>query len=272
LKTPAVGFHVGSRPEARSDHPGLSIMANSLLTLGSFSFEGLESPEKIDLKTKQRLVVHHLGSGSTTIDYLGNDFETVSFRGIFSGPNASRRVRSIDFLRVLGKPLPLSWNANTLSVIISKFELDYSSDRWIPYRLSCYVIHSVSIEMPDPTDAMSSPPATQVGDILALLINTGANPSSNQTGALLTLTGQNFDTPPLDACGQAQDLIDSIDRQLAVLTAASRNDVAIDQRDPTGGTAPMADLVTNYGHQSALILGRNRVASAMTNAEDMDQY
>jgi hypothetical protein len=137
---------------------GTNIMSYALLRLGPFSFEGLESPQEIQLRARQRLAIRHLGSGSSAIDYLGTDYETVSFRGVFSGTNAADRIRSIDHLRVLGMPLVLSWSSRTLSVIIRQFELDYSSDRWIPYRLTCYIVRSIIGNSESPADIMSSLP------------------------------------------------------------------------------------------------------------------
>src|SRR5580704_3308322 len=102
-------------------------MSTPLLTLGPFSFAGLESPEQVLLKSKQRLAVHHLGSGSTAVDSLGEDFEIASFRGVFSGINAASRIRSIEYLRLQGTPLLLTWGSKTLSVLIREFELSYSS-------------------------------------------------------------------------------------------------------------------------------------------------
>jgi hypothetical protein len=244
-------------------------MSNPLLTLGPFSFVGLESPERIQLKTKQRLAVHHLGSGNSTIDYLGNDYETVSFRGIFSGMNAADRIRSIDHLRVLGEPLILSWSSKALSVIIRQFELDYSSDLWIPYRLSCYVVQPINGGAADPTDVMSESPSTQVSDVLGLLSNSSIKPTSGQANALLTLATLDFDVPPPDALGQVRDLINAIDRELGTFDDTSQSDVpGGDQGSPAGD---MGTLVTNYGQQISLILGFNRVMSLITQAEDISQ-
>jgi hypothetical protein len=247
------------------------VMPNSLLTLGAFSFEGLEAPEHIQLKTKQRLAVHHLGSGASTVDYLGDDCEIVSFRGIFSGLNTADRIRSIDYLRVLGAPQVLSWNSRMLSVIIDLFELDYSSDRWIPYRISCYVVRSINAGFDDPTDVLFMSPATQVSDMLDLLANTPINPSPGQTEALLTLATLNFDTPPSGAVDQAQDLANSIDGQLALLDDALQNVNPIDQGLPPGDASHMFALVANYGRQTALLLGLNRAISILTCAEDVNQ-
>ena len=246
-------------------------MANPLLKLGPFSFEGLESPERIHVRMRQRLALHHLGSGRTTVDYLGNDHETVSFRGIFSGVNAAERIRSIDYLRVLGAPLVLSWNSKALTVIIRQFELDYSSELWIPYRLSCYVVRSINAGAADPTDVMSASPGTQVSELLDLLESTSINPTSGQADALLTLATMNIDVIPSDALGQAQGLINSIDDQLVAFNDPPQGDILDDQGSAEGGNSYMQTIVTNCGQQASLLLGRNRVMSVIAQAQDISQ-
>jgi hypothetical protein len=246
-------------------------MSNSLLSLGGFAFVGLESPEKVLVKAKQRLTVHLLGSGQSTTDYLGEDCETVSFRGIFSGPTAANRIRSLDHLRTLGTPLVLAWNASTLLVMIKQLELDYSSARWITYKLSCYVVRSVSAGMEDPTDLMSASPDAQVSDMLSLLGNTSIVPTPGQADAIRTLAALEFDTPPPDALLQARDLVGAIDDQLAISTGTSQNANLPDQMSTMEKASLMAVLVSQCGQQAALILGRNRVVSVITGAEGVSQ-
>jgi hypothetical protein len=246
-------------------------MPNPLMTLGTFSFDGLESPERIQLKARQRVAIHHLGSGLSTIDYLGDDCETVSFRGIFSGTNAADRVRSINYLRSLGAPQLLSWNSATLWVIINQFELDYSSDRWIPYRLSCYVVRSVSTGAEDPTDVLSASPGTQVSDMFDLLTNSPISPTPGQAQALLTLATMNFDTPPSDMLQQARDLVASIEGQLAMLDEASQNLTLMDRGSSIGDASYISAIAENNGQQATLMLGCNRAMSIITYAENVNQ-
>jgi hypothetical protein len=245
-------------------------MSNPLLTLGSFSFEGLESPQKIQIKSKQRLAIHHLGSGLTTTDYLGDDSQVASFRGIFSGTNAGDRISSIDYLRRRGDPLALIWGPNALSVIIQKFELDYSSNLWVPYMLTCFVVRSAVSGMTILADATSASPVSQVSDMLSLLQNTNVDPTSGQTSALVTLTTLNYDTPPADALGQVQALVSLIDDQLATFGTVSQGD------ETSGGsfygeTNAISDMVANLRLQTALILARNRVMDAVVRAEGVYQ-
>jgi len=244
-------------------------MPYPLLTLGSFSFEGLESPEQIQLKTRQRLAVHHLGSGLSEIEYLGNDYETVSFRGIFCGANAADRIRSIDYFRVQGIPLVLSWTSMALSVVIRQFELDYSSDRWIRYSLSCYIVRSINGGMGDSSGTVSEAPGTQVSDVVGLLSSTRVNPTSYQANALLSLATLHFDVAPPDALSRVQDLVQSIDDCLSATNTLSQIAMPYGQDSSGGQVSYMESLVTNYGQQASLILGRNRVMSVMTQAEDI---
>ena len=242
-------------------------MSNPLLRLGNFAFEGLESPERIHLKANQRLAVHHLGSGMSIADCLGDDCEVVSFRGIFSGKNTAERIRSVHYLRLQGLPLSLTWGSQALSVLIHDFELDYASDLWIPYRLSCYVVRSNNPGVGTQEDSISASPITQVGDIINLLRVTGANPISDQTAALGALARLNYDLPPPDALVEVQSLVISINKLLATLADTSRYRVPNSQGLLLGENPWITDIVSDSGQEAALILARNRIISIVVNAE-----
>jgi hypothetical protein len=239
-------------------------MSSPLLTLGPFSFEGLESPELIQLKAKQRLAVHHLGSGSSITDSLGQDFETASFRGIFAGSNAATRIRSIEYLRLLGEPLPLTWGSTTLFVIIQEFELTYSSNQWVPYKLSCYVMRSRDAQVLTARDLAFASPDSQTGDILDLLQDVDLIPTSAQIAALVELAALNYDTAPLDALQQAMELLGSLDNQIASPSfAQNTNGLSI--------LKSYGDIVADMGQQAILGLARNRLINITVSAECVNQ-
>ena len=110
------------------------------LTLGPVAFAGFELPSSITFGGSQRLAIHRLPGGVRIIDALGPDPADISFSGIFSGPDAADRARLLDTLRVAGLALPLAWDAFLYSVILERFEADYRSPWWIPYRISCTVV------------------------------------------------------------------------------------------------------------------------------------
>jgi hypothetical protein len=208
-----------------------NILSNPLFILGSISFEGLEVPERVLLKTKHRLVVHKLGSGSSLIDSLGEDVEVVTFNGIFSGINAVGRIRLIEQLRSQGTPIGITWAAKTLSVIIQEFNLNYSSNQWITYQASCYVTGSANPDKILPTDEVLGSANTQADDIVGLLQGTDISPTAGQTTAIIALAALNYDIAPSDALQHANALLGSIDSQLESLDKPVPYDAA-------GGVGP----------------------------------
>ena len=160
-------------------------MGEPLLTIGSYIFSNLEVPEKIVVRSKTRLVVHQLGSGSSIVDALGEEPEIVSFSGIFAGENAEARARPIEAIRSNSAPVPLVWGSRTLQVVIQRFELTYVSNRWIPYKISCYVLKPLEQVTANKSFAIEPSPNAQVSDILGLLQNTGVTLGSDQIAALV---------------------------------------------------------------------------------------
>ena len=246
-------------------------METSLLTLGSFSFQGLETPERIYLKKKQRLATHHLGSGLFTTNVLGEDFEIVSFSGTFSGAGAGGRIRLIDSLRIHGAPLVLVWGAKTLLVLIEEFDLNYLSEQWIPYKLSCRVVSSTGVTPASPLDIISSSALEQMSSITYLLGNTAITPTRDQTDALLTLAASNYDTPPLEAIHQAQTLMGEIDTRIAGLNVPTESDASSMGTIASQEGLRMTNVVSNLGLQATLLLARNRVANVIVCAEAIIQ-
>jgi hypothetical protein len=241
--------------------PETIFMSESLLTLGSFSFQGFESPDRILLKSKQRLAIHHLGSGISTVDCLGEDSEVASFRGTFTGANAPARIRSIEYLRVQGQPVALIWGSKALSVIIQAFELTYVSNQWIPYKLTCVVTGSAGLGTENLLDPISESPDTQVGDILSLLRGSYVSATSDQLAALAGLAAMNYDVASPAAIQRARELRISINSQIATLDSVLQSG---------GGLMPVAqeklataivDLIAAAGQESSLVLAGNRIAS-----------
>ncbi len=115
-------------------------MSDFSLTLGPVAFAGFELPSSITFGGRQRLAIHRLPGGVRIIDALGPDPADLAFSGIFTGPDAADRARLIDTLRMIGQALPLAWDAFLYTVIVERFEADYRSPWWVPYRISCTVL------------------------------------------------------------------------------------------------------------------------------------
>ena len=115
-------------------------MSDFSLTLGPVAFAGFELPSSITFGGRQRLAIHRLPGGVRIIDALGPDPADLAFSGIFTGPDAADRARLLDTLRMVGQALPLAWDAFLYTVIVERFEADYRSPWWVPYRISCSVL------------------------------------------------------------------------------------------------------------------------------------
>lgn len=115
-------------------------MTDFSLTLGPVAFAGFELPSSLTLGGRQRLAIHRLPGGIRIIDALGPDPADLAWSGIFTGPDAAERARALDLLRMEGTALPLAWDAFLYTVVIERFEADYRSPWWIPYRLTCAVL------------------------------------------------------------------------------------------------------------------------------------
>jgi hypothetical protein len=115
-------------------------MTNTTLLLGPVTFQDFEVPCGINFGGRQRLAVHRLPGGVRVIDALGRDDADISFAGIFSGDDATLRARLLDEMRVSGLVLPLTWDVFFYTVIISRFQADYATSNWIPYKITCTVL------------------------------------------------------------------------------------------------------------------------------------
>ena len=132
-------------------------MSDFSLTLGPVAFAGFELPSSITFGGRQRLAIHRLPGGVRIIDALGPDPADLAFSGIFTGPDAADRARLLDTLRVAGAALPLAWDAFLYTVVVERFEADYRSPWWVPYRLSCTVLRDEAAALV--TDAIALAPA-----------------------------------------------------------------------------------------------------------------
>jgi hypothetical protein len=114
--------------------------AQQSVLLGPVTLRGFEVPEQIVFGGGQRIAVHELIGGGRVIDTLGAAAEAIMFGGIFSGPDATLRIQSLDAARAAGLTLPLSWGDFSYSVIITELSASYQKSWWVPYRLRLAVV------------------------------------------------------------------------------------------------------------------------------------
>jgi hypothetical protein len=123
------------------------------VTLGGFTFSGdlIEIPDKMRWGVKQHTARHCLPGGTVIIDAMGADWPPIAWRGIFDGPGATARAKSLATLCRAGAPLTLTWLDRIFLVVISSFTADDTTTGWVPYQITC--------EVAADADQFAGPPA-----------------------------------------------------------------------------------------------------------------
>jgi hypothetical protein len=114
---------------------------NSPIQIGSISLQGFEIPSSVRFGGRYRLVVHNLAGGRRVVERLGPDDGEITFQGTFSGNYAEARVRAFDNLRLSGAIVWLNWESFRRRVVVKSFVANYHNPWWIPYQVSCVVVH-----------------------------------------------------------------------------------------------------------------------------------
>ena len=156
-------------------------MSDVGLLLGPIVFQDFEVPSGVNFGGRQRLALYRLPGGSRVIDALGRDDAQISFSGIFAGPNATLRARSLDELRVAGAALPLTWDVLFYTVLISEFRADYRTSWWIPYRIVCTVLQDEASTLTQPTASLTAAALSDIGTAAGYASDAGVDLSLLQT-------------------------------------------------------------------------------------------
>lgn len=237
------------------------------LILGNIEFRDFEVPETIRFGGTQRLALHRLAGGQRVLEPLGHEDADVEFAGTLSGPGAVDRAKKLEQLCRTGAVSTLGWDAYYHSVIVRQFTADYSSDTWIPYRLSCVVVaqptandrdrslrrHTEIVQGLDAAIALDSAQADSIRKVVQQLHVAGA-PDSDMT---------RYDVVAADL-GR---LGTTADEQFASIDVLARNDgaVSLDLSQSTyfelartyewARAIAVAALVRAYVRQAAVLVG-----------------
>ena len=130
-------------------------MAGGLM-LGSVAFQAFEVPERLRFGGRQRLSVHILPGGGRVVDAMGADEGPLSWSGVFSGPDASARVRLLEGLRRDGLPLLLAWEGWRYTVVIETFDAEAMNPAWIPYKIKTCVVAVGDMQTAEPAPATAT--------------------------------------------------------------------------------------------------------------------
>jgi hypothetical protein len=177
-------------------------LQNSPIRLGSIDLQDFEIPQSVRFGGRHRLSVHVLAGGRRIVERLGPDDDEIEFQGTFSGPTAEARARAFDNLRLSGEIVWLTWDSFRRQIIISRFIAEFHNPWWIPYKISCVVVHqthngwadsasTAAILFADLSNAMSAAAGSTISLTSIEAILSTSNPltpgTADQTDATATL-------------------------------------------------------------------------------------
>jgi hypothetical protein len=224
-------------------------MSDVVLVLGPVAFSDFEVPERIAFGGAQRLAVHKLPGGQRVIDALGRDDRELAWSGVFAGPDATERARTLDLLRVQGAVLPLTWDVFYYSVVIASFEVEYRKEWWIPYRLTCTVLLDQAEPMPDPAASLSAQATTDVGSAAGMAGNAGISLAAAEDA----IAAPGALTPGTSTFAMAASLVGQAQSQIGAGIAQAES-----QLDAVTGATPLL----GPGAAAAAVAGFEVISSA----------
>jgi hypothetical protein len=130
-------------------------MADTTLTLGDFTFQGWEIPERIPFGGEQDLAVQKLIGGARVIDATGWQPHDLTWSGRFQGKGALARARLLEGLFRAGKPLTCSWSELSYLVVPHNFTADFERFYQLPYSLTLTVVKPLATAAPKQAAAKS---------------------------------------------------------------------------------------------------------------------
>lgn len=222
-------------------------------------------PARINFGGTQRLAIHYLSDGTKVIDALGRDDADISFSGSFSGPDATLRARVLDEMRVSGEIYPLCWDVFLYSVVIRRFEADYRTGWWIPYRMTCAVLRDEASAL---IEAIASAAESVLGDVASAEVYTAtAGVDVSGTSALLdqpnaTTLGTSAYSAATVALAQTNS---SLDNATGAASVALSGATVVTAGGPIPAIPILNAAVSTAGQLSAAVTARSYFGRAARN-------
>jgi hypothetical protein len=209
------------------------------------------------------MAVHNLSGGRRIVERLGPDDGEVAFQGTFSGANAEARVRAFDNLRLSGEIVWLNWESFRRRVVVKSFVADYHSPWWIPYKVSCVVVHQTGVTASQ-TSTLSAMVSADLGSASAAVAGSGISLTSLQaalSGTNSLTTGTSGQVVAVAAIAGTLDVINSqITLQSAKLAAPVEANAG-----PSRFSQTLAATVGSAGSLAAAVNAASYVGRIGTN-------
>jgi len=111
------------------------------LILGAVEFEGFEIPAQLKgLGGIQQVAVSNFVGSGKVVQALGPKPHPVSWSGTFLYETAIQRARQVDYYRIQGDVIEVSWGDYLADVIVREFHYDPEGEFNVPYSITLEVI------------------------------------------------------------------------------------------------------------------------------------
>lgn len=240
-------------------------MSGVALILGPVEFQHFEVPARINMGGAQRLAIHYLSDGARVIDALGRDDADISFSGSFSGSDATLRARMLDEMRVSGQTYVLCWDIFLYSVVIKRFEADFRTGWWIPYRMTCAVVRDEASAL---IEAIASAAESVLGDVASAQVYAAtAGVDVSAASALLNQPNSTtLGTPAYSAAVAALAQTNSeLDNTASETAAVLSGQTAAMPGQPIPAIAMMNAATSSAGQLSSTVIARSYFGRAAHN-------
>lgn len=244
-----------------------------LLTLGSILFSDFEIPESTNFGGEQMLAIRKLVGGDRVIDAMGRDDDDIHWSGRFRGAAAEGRARLLDYMRIQGQSLVLSWSSFRYLVVIRSFKADLQvAGLEIPYSIVCTVMEDLTNPILPSADTADTAINSDVNGAVEATADIGIPDITTAVASVSSATGsidsfQSASSAQITAVQSAINIaVTKIGNQTTSLnaTVAGSSGVA----GAVGGGSP-ATIIANLTDQStalAQLSGLYRVGDLMGRA------
>jgi hypothetical protein len=197
------------------------------------------------------------------VERLGPDDADVAFQGTFSGPSAEARVRAFDDLRLSGEIVWLTWQSFRRRVVVKSFVVEYHSPWWIPYRVSCVVVHQSGSRTAG-TSTISALISADLGNAMTAITGSTISLTSLQSALFNTsamTAGTSNNRQAVVAVGVA---LAAINNQIALHSTLVTSPVG-PAADPSGLSETLVSTVSSAGLLAAAVNAGSYVGRIGTN-------
>lgn len=245
-----------------SDIAGITqaLAGGGVVTLGPFTFNDTEVPQKMPYGGQQILAVQKMIGGARQVNTLGVDKHDIQWTGTMRSADRAERAATLAQMMASGKTFPLTWGHEYLEVVIRSFQ-PVTEAFFLTYTIVCCVVppQKAAAKKPDLLTRVADDAMKAVGlspsDLPA--IGSALGQVQDAVSAVSSLVpGSSVFGKMLNATGAAQSLLTGVQSAangslLGVINAAATGAGLLGSSDATGIINQMGGIVQAAGDLGA---------------------